>query len=356
MTATVTASPGITDASDASPPPNWALVPFDVGCARCGHDLRGLTEPLCPACSLEFDWSEAVPIEELTCAHCGYHLYGLTTSRCPECGHAFDWTEALARYYRSRLPYFEYRWRDRPVKSLFGTWWRALRPKRFWRNMNLHDPPRPCPLAAMVGLWIILFFVVYIATVAVTQAFCELGYANINARPYGVRDFATTIVTRTADLLSTAFAWHMAIMYLTWLVTSFLALLVFQQSMRLGRVRHAQVMRVWAYSTPFISPVLAALTLPVYLAVQLTFGVWTATSMFTQYVFVAGVSGSLLAWVIWTLRVGYRNYLRMPHAFAVAVSSQIMASLATFAIVDIALSFGVSAEIVRFVGKWLGYW
>ena len=45
--------------------PNWDLVPFDVACARCGHDLRGLTDPVCPACKLEFDWSVAVPIEHL---------------------------------------------------------------------------------------------------------------------------------------------------------------------------------------------------------------------------------------------------------------------------------------------------
>ena len=66
--------------------PNWDLVPFDVGCARCGHDLRSLTEPVCPQCKLEFDWAEAVPIESLVCDQCGYHLYGLSKTRCPECG------------------------------------------------------------------------------------------------------------------------------------------------------------------------------------------------------------------------------------------------------------------------------
>ena len=111
--------------------PDWEKIPFHVGCARCGHDLRGLSEPKCPACALEFDLAEAVPIEELTCARCDYHLYGLTNSRCPECGGAFDWEDALADYHRTRLPYFEYRWRDRPVRSFVGTWWRTLRPKRF---------------------------------------------------------------------------------------------------------------------------------------------------------------------------------------------------------------------------------
>ena len=46
----------------ASAPPDWDFVPFDVACARCGHDLRGQSEPKCPACELTFDWSEAVHV------------------------------------------------------------------------------------------------------------------------------------------------------------------------------------------------------------------------------------------------------------------------------------------------------
>ena len=74
----------------AAPAPEWDLVPFDVACARCGHDLRGLSVPKCSGCGLEFDWSEVVPIEHLRCLHCGYHLCGLKENRCPECGQKFD--------------------------------------------------------------------------------------------------------------------------------------------------------------------------------------------------------------------------------------------------------------------------
>ena len=75
-------------AKGGSSAPDWDHVPFDVGCARCGHDLRGRSDPICPACGLTFDWADAVPIERLTCAHCNYHLYGLQEKRCPECGNA----------------------------------------------------------------------------------------------------------------------------------------------------------------------------------------------------------------------------------------------------------------------------
>ncbi len=331
-------------------------MPFDVGCARCGHDLRGLTEPKCPACALEFDWAEAVPIEELTCGRCDYHLYGLTNSRCPECGSVFDWEDALAEYHRRRLPYFEYRWRDRPVRSLFGTWWRALRPRRFWRNMNLHDPPRPGPLCTMVGLSIIVFFTVLIANEAILGAFWQRAFAKWNALPYGFSDFTATIVSKIADLLSSAYAWNVLITYVTWLATSFLALLVFQESMRLGKIRQAQVMRVWAYSTPFVAPLLILVSFAVYLISLFAFGARAVGSVVGEYAFIVGVSGSHLVFVAWALRCGYRDFLQMPHALVVAVSSQIIAILGSFAIVDVALGFGISAEMVRFAGRWLGYW
>ena len=96
--------------------PDWDLVRFDVPCARCGHDLRGLTDPVCPACKLEFDWSVAVPVEHLTCEKCDYHLFGLTETRCPECGTRFTWNEALDAYRRRQKPLFEYRWRKKPVR------------------------------------------------------------------------------------------------------------------------------------------------------------------------------------------------------------------------------------------------
>ena len=89
--------------------PDWAHVPFDVSCARCGQNLRGLQDPVCPACALEFDWSVAVPIENLTCLKCDYHLFGLTGNRCPECGTAFTWADVLEEFHRKRNPLFEYR-------------------------------------------------------------------------------------------------------------------------------------------------------------------------------------------------------------------------------------------------------
>ncbi|MCH8243366.1 MAG: hypothetical protein IH897_12275, partial [Planctomycetes bacterium] len=129
--------------------PNWDLVPFDVPCPRCGHDLRGQTEPVCPACKLEFDWSVAVPIEELTCEKCHYHLFGLAETRCPECGERFTWKKALAAYERRRHLLFEYRWRDQPFRSLIRTAYLTLRPRLLWRQLDMHDRPQIGPSVVM---------------------------------------------------------------------------------------------------------------------------------------------------------------------------------------------------------------
>ncbi len=166
---TTTASATKVDSPAASPAPNWAHVPFDVGCGRCGHDLRGLTESTCPACGLAFDWSKAVPIEQLTCPSCDYHLYGLQDTRCPECGEGFTWDAVLTTYHERRLPFFEYRWRDRPFRSLISTWFHALRPGKFWRSMDIHDPPRVGPLLMVPVLALCGFLLMLIAAEVMNQ-------------------------------------------------------------------------------------------------------------------------------------------------------------------------------------------
>ena len=38
--------------------PNWQTVTDDVECFRCGYNLRGLAQPRCPECGLEFEWAD----------------------------------------------------------------------------------------------------------------------------------------------------------------------------------------------------------------------------------------------------------------------------------------------------------
>lgn len=303
------------------------MVPFDVGCARCGHDLRGSTSPVCGACGLNFDWAQAVPVEALTCRTCGYHLYGLRETRCPECGEPFTWDQALDDYRRSRKPIFEYRWRQEPIRSLFRTWTLALRPRKLWSTIDLHDPPKMWPL----------FFLLVVSTLGITAAtacFMILtsvtGYLEYMAFlrqnqmlgrvPITLWDFVNgpIILGTIRGVLLVLFVWWF------W---SIAALMIFQQSMRLGRVRTVHVLRVWILSTVALSSLASAVAVPM-MAIELA----TLGTRFVRSDFVFALATCGLAYLILGIAAqvaAYRHFLRLPHAMGIVLAAQLIAVLAT---------------------------
>jgi hypothetical protein len=142
----------------------------------------------------------------------------------------------------------------------------------------------------------------------------------------------------------------------TWLAMSLLALLIFQQSMRRCRVRTAQVVRVWAYSTPMALPVLMFVA---GLSEKLPWSLFGLNLLpmgrngGMDFV-VAGGASWLLA--IRATQWGYARYLRMPHAFGVAATAQVMALLSTFAFVDYVSGHGASTLVVQILGRWVRAW
>jgi len=358
MTTTIVTTSDVPGQAPASSAPDWSLVPFEVGCARCGHDLRGLSDPVCPGCALAFDWSEAVPLEQLTCAACGYNLYGLSETRCPECGEPFEWSEPLARFHRSRLPYFEYRWRDRPVRSFFGTWRRVLRPQRFWRTINLHDPPQPVALLLMACLCVLAVVVVIALGTTLIDVASDLRYywswlrrRGVPFDVFGEVFFALHhfLLGLYADLTLTA-----AIGYGSWLLSSFASLLIFQQSMRRFRVRTVQVVRVWAYAVPMVVPIL------LFLAFSEVGIEHTRLDLNPSWInpFDMAVGGALvlIAHVVWSLRCAYSCYLDMPHAWGIAVSSQVVAVLSAVLLSDLLSHSHICVELALAFGRRTGAW
>ncbi|MCH8150447.1 MAG: hypothetical protein IH987_21120 [Planctomycetes bacterium] len=327
--------------------PNWDLVPFDVPCARCGHDLRGQTAPVCPACKLEFDWSVAVPIDHLTCEKCDYHLMGLSETRCPECGTWFTWTEALDAYRRRQKPLFEYRWRERPVRSLIRTWFMALRPKRFWSKLDIHDPPQVRPLVVMAAITLFIF--------AVTLAVCMSVEAWLwSARSWswggGTRglllmDLPSAILTAMRERV----LYTVLVSTTVWLILSPVALLVFQQSMRLCKIRASHLIRVGAYGVPLMLPGAAVIGyLPTLLEAQGIVSTYYGIDLFLALI--------VLTHVTWSIRCAYVHYLRMPHATAVAITSQAMAILGTLAICALIYEYSFVGTLLLRLGRLLGVW
>ncbi|MBI1826340.1 MAG: hypothetical protein HY287_02725 [Planctomycetes bacterium] len=315
--------------------PDWDNVPFHVGCARCGADLRGQTDPKCKSCGLRFDWADAVPIEQLTCKKCGYHLYGLRETRCPECGSQFTWEEALARFHRQRLPYFEYRWRDRPIRSFIRTWWMSLRPRKFWRTMQLHDPPQRVPLVCqlLISLVLLLF------TITLVHVFDLVAWPVWVAYMQGGQIPISYTVSNALRTILSLPPLQFPILIAAWWATSFGALLIFQQSMRRFSLRTVHVLRIVAYTMPatvIIATIVSDLMVNIVVGsryVSYSNGSWIFTGS-TRYgantadevYFFAGVL--VILHVVWSLRCAYKYHLKMPHSFGVAIAAQIIAILA----------------------------
>lgn len=332
-----------TDEIKSATAPDWGKVPFDVGCARCGRDLKGLDEPRCPDCGLEFDWADAVPIERLTCLKCGYHLFGLSETRCPECGTQFTWSEALDNYRRRQNPLFEYQCGKHFIRSAIRTWWWCLRPTKFWKRIDIHDPPQVVPLL----IWVLMCLVAFAVSVAVTTGIAQWlpRYMYALSRPARFRRTGwaqlPSWVLRVAS--NPEFA-RVVVSVLAWTVFSLVALLVFRQSMRRCRIRTVHVIRVWAYSTPTMLVVAGVTTVIVeILKAELTRG----RSRFPFEILVGGV---FVAYVMWAQRCAYRHTIRMAHSFGVAICAQLMAVLATMSAgpIGVLLILGVLFWLERF--------
>lgn len=326
--------------SGQSVAPDWALVPFAVGCARCGEDLRGRSEPVCPACGLTFNWADAAPIERLTCHSCGYHLMGLTQTRCPECGKGFSWETVLDDYRRRQKPLFEYRWRTEPVRSLVRTWWLACRPWKLWRMVELHDPPKVGPLIALVIIGLVLSIAVPLGVGYGGDAL--VAYINTKAPPPrgpsflpfggGLMDFPKRI-DLVVPLRSTPWWLGMRgmICLFLWCAGSLLSLLLLRQSMRRCRVRTVHVFRVWVLSLLplYVLPLMYCGMMLLAIATEATLGLGMD---YVQWRRRPHEMWLMPLWMVLAVGLGFRHYVRMTHAWWVATTAQTIALILVFTV------------------------
>ncbi len=319
--------------SSSSSPPDWSKVHFPVECARCGHDLFGRDEPTCPACNLEFDWSDAVPLDQLKCNECGYALMGLTEPRCPECGTAFSWTEvveALTRHgdrpkIRRRLPH--------TFSHMFKVWFSAVRPERFWKTLKTHDQQSVAVLIrGAVGA---LLFVLAIDFVYAVVEDMVVNRHKLTRRSYPIISF---IMLLCEGIENTAYAWERAwagFWLAVWEGAALIAMLMYRQSIRQIQLKSQHIVTVWAYSVGLLGP---TYLLAFYILLSLsdffapiprgpTIGTPRAVLM-------SGVATTLLcalfiAHALWSIRCGCGHYLKIRHGFGVALATFAVASVAT---------------------------
>jgi len=93
----------------------------------------------------------------------------------------FTWEQALDDYHRRLKPLFEYRWRDRPCRSLVYTWWLALRPWKLWRLIDIHDRPRVWPLLMLLVVATIALIIAGIVSNFVEVAIDRWRFARLMA-------------------------------------------------------------------------------------------------------------------------------------------------------------------------------
>lgn len=247
---------------DVPAPPNWDLVAFPVRCSRCDADLHGRSDPVCPTCGLSFAWNEVAPVEHLTCQHCDYHLYGLEKTRCPECGKPFEWAEVLAAYHRKRLPLFEFQWRGRFFRSLLDTWRRALRPRRFWKNVSVHDPPQIKPLIIMT--LVALFATALLLTIGLgvsnwwVHDGVDLIYWRLSNYGLGGQSFWSAVLDGLQNWIkwtpTSGVSQQLILSNFVWVVLSTAALFVYRQSMRRFKLRYDHTLRRIAFRLSCPSP------------------------------------------------------------------------------------------------------
>jgi len=322
-------------------PPDWSMVPFSVACPRCGCDVHGRSDAVCPDCDLELDWSILAPVKDLTCPNCTYKLYGLTGQRCPECGREFNWSRVLDGYRRRQKPLFEFQWRKAPVRGLLRAIWLAFRPWALWRRIDIHDPTPTVGLALLGGLTMLasvtmLLLLVYpIMRFLVWQATSGLPqYRWLASWPYvpWVIEWRFAAVIRASAIA--------AIVLVAWFLAAFGGLLVLRKSMSQCRVRNGHVFRVCVYSFLPVAcyPALAyslsagaAATLCLLSITGIAAGLRNAVGPILTF-WRDGYGDPLLALGLLALStvsmaLSYRRYIQMPHSWAVALSASAIAFL-----------------------------
>jgi len=119
--------------------------------------------------------------------------------------------------------------------------------------------------------------------------------------------------------------WGLAFAPAAWAGLILAALLIFQQSMRLCRVRTAHILRIWSCSSLVTALPIAFVGFVASYGLTLSDWGWWRDNV---YAVVATLALTMLVCVTWALRCGYRYYVRMPHAGAVAICAQLIALLA----------------------------
>ena len=300
--------------------PDWNAIHFDVTCSRCGYDLRLIQEP-----------------------------------RCPECGLTFAWMDVLDRSAHRNEFLFEHVWRKQPVRSYLRTVWHSLRPRHFWRRVSIHNHIHSGPLVFL--LLISLVMVTMLGSVPLLLWW--LDHVTFQALPLSIR--GSTVYQYIVNFVELGIT-HSGPSYYSGpirgpllglfgpgmiLLLLFATVASLRQTLGRCRVRTAQILRVVAYTAPAAAAWWCLLLGVHMLVIWMTKRVWfryggepgfgdllhlsitphpdSLSILLAGYGLVLFLLFLLIPVVY--LRVGLRDYLRLPHATSIAAATLIIACL-----------------------------
>jgi hypothetical protein len=273
--------------ADAPAPPEWATISHEVKCPLCDYNLRGLSDP-----------------------------------RCPECGCGFDWAAVLDPANRLHPYLFEHH-PERNIRSFAQTLIHHLTPFQFWKTLDPTHRLRPRRILLYWAVYALIAFApAVIVLVELVQYRLRWGrpnrglsiYLNVMNQTFWSKEGFTIGL---AALLLAVFPWF-----------NFLALMIFQQSMRRARIKPAHVLRCAVYSGDVIfwyalAAAVAILCLPARPRAGQTEQLML---LLTLGAFLAGLLNAVRLWI------AYARYMKFKRPLAAVFASQIIVALTLFTI------------------------
>lgn len=259
------------------------------------------------------DWQFVT--DEVECVRCGYNLRGLTQPRCPECGLEFEWADLLDPTRRQHPYLFEHQAQHGPIASYMRTALGSLKPPRFWRTITIQQPCH----GRRLWLYALIFVGLY--------GFIAGGVSALVLALLGIRWFGGMFIIRSG--VSPPLVVILLLPLVIQLATIG-ALLVFQQSLSRWRIRSYHVTRVCVYSAVglYIGMGVILLLWLAFLINSFQFLVPRTSILWSLAVgvFVMVMILTALHWWV-SLWCAYRRYLKIRRAAAMLVASQIIAAL-----------------------------
>ena len=309
---------------------------------------------------------------DLACPLCGYALRGLTEPRCPECGYSFTWDE-IRDPARRLHPYLFEHHPERNVSSFVRTLLGATRPRRFWTQLSPQTPSNPRRLRAY---WLIgLLFALPAYALTIIGIARELHHGNAGARAvmakqyakpaaaakflaeskltvpqyseryYPIFPSARLFAQSASDMLpNLILSLTLAAVVWPWMTVLVMRMALWK-TLRRARLHWIHLLRCVIHSADVAVWWWAALWLA---AAYLFARSWVSGPAFlprgmggspghsTAVVAACAIAGALLV-ALYRLTIALRKYLRLPHAPAVVLLTQVIVMLGVLVVTGIAM-------------------